>query len=103
MPSNFQFLCTACHRRKSLADELQFGQPADRWDCCIECRCMLSKGPGSCRHCHFYRAAPIIGWLVRTGRVSRGPAPRPRDRASASPPPPTHTSEAVLGDRISAL
>lgn len=100
---NKQWLCGPCHHQKTAIDARQFGDDPQRWDSCIECGQMLSRGPTSCTVCRVYRGAPLVAWLVRTGRVRRGPAPRPRDRASASPPLPTHTSEAALGDRISAL
>lgn len=103
LTGNQQLLCGGCHARKTAVDRLQFGDDPEWWDSCIECGELLSWGPQSCTVCHLYRGAPIVGWLVRTGRVTRGPRKLAKVPAAATRQPRVHTSEAVPGDRISAL
>lgn len=68
---NSQLLCVMCHKRKSAIDDRQFSQIPERWEYCIECHAMLSRGPATCSVCNVYRGAPIIGWLLRRSLVRK--------------------------------
>jgi hypothetical protein len=103
LANNKQWLCGRCHHRKTAIDQLQFGQPPDQWDNCFECRSLLSRGPDSCWVCHVYRGAPIVAWLVGTGKVKRGPGNLTKHSVAATHPPQSHTSVVVRDDHISAL